>query len=138
MRLLLKLLDPSYNPLGEHFLKFFRSLKGERLKRTELRKHLEAKGLKKCKMHAYELLRIYSQDNFDFSPKDMFSDPEHYRNFKRWLDSKSFSSTGVEKYPIIQPKNIFYGKGSDFVLGKPSKARRVSKQRGVSKHFDSL
>lgn len=104
--MLQKLFDPAQNPLGEHFLTYFRGLKPDFITKIGLGVHLEADGLRKCKTHAYELIRLYKATNVDFDHSLLFTKDEELRNFNRWIESRSVSSTKTENYKIISESNL--------------------------------
>lgn len=85
-------MDPFSNPLGDHFRKFFRDMRPEKVLQLGLSSHLETPGLKKCKVSAYELLKIYLTDNFSANPQDFFTQHREYLKYESWIKNSKFSS----------------------------------------------
>jgi len=84
---LLKLIDRTLLKQAEIFLRLFLQIPFDKLIRDyDLASHLKSKGLRKCKMYAYELLRIYRQMN-SVSEKQLaqlFNNMDEMEKFCRW------------------------------------------------------
>lgn len=121
LALLLKLISPARNSLGEHFLRFFCSLKADKLLESDLGIHLQSPGLKKCKLIAFEILSIFLRANPKVEKEKFFSNEFECRNFNRWLDNQTNTSVKNEKFSVLNERNIFFG--NDFGFQNISRAQ---------------
>ena len=155
INLLLKLMDPAYNGMAEHFRKVFRKLEPKKFIKMGLSHHLQARGLKKCKLSSFELLRLYSAERPSFDESQLFTCDKSYQIYARWKKRNQFSSITAERLEVQETNvfNIFHGSkqqeqdaepelsvsGSDssFFLKDIRKAR-AGMRRKSSKVFNSI
>lgn len=100
---LVKILDRTLFRNFEPILRLFSTVSVDKLANEyKLGGHLNGKGLRKCKMLAYELLRIYRTvspyQNFHLTK--LFIDKNEMKNYTQWENSMVFTSIKTEQWQM--------------------------------------